>query len=108
MTNVQIIMNNALALMEAGVIGTTGRELVVEMPDGSKKVYQEPEELHTFQGWKERGYKVKKGEHAVARFSIWKHVAGKTEEQDGEDKPSRMFLKNSCWFSAAQVEKAGA
>ena len=28
--------------------------------------------LHTLQGWASRGYKIKKGEHAVAETKLWK------------------------------------
>ena len=58
----------------------------------------EDEELHTFQGWKSRGYSVKKGETAIAKFPIWKSVTTK-------DKEEIMIMKNSCWFSTRQVMK---
>ena len=37
MTNAQIIFMESCRLLEEGVIGTTGRKLVMEMPDGTKK-----------------------------------------------------------------------
>ena len=90
MTNLQIIENAKAALVMNGII----------TPD---------QDLHTFNGWKERGFKVKRGEHAIARFSIWKHATRKTKDDDGVeveavDLSGRCFLKESCWFSDSQVE----
>ena len=72
MTNAQIIFNESIELMNQGIIKGTGRTFTVEMEDGTKKTIEEPEELHTFAAWKERGRQVKKGEHAKAKFYIWK------------------------------------
>lgn len=90
MTNAQIVYNATVGLILNGVI----------TPD---------QEIHTFAGWKERGFKVRKGEHAVARFSIWKYAGGKGKDDNGEEVETvelggRCFLKESCWFSSAQVE----
>ena len=90
MTNNQIITENMIILAMSGEIG----------PD---------EEIHTFQHWKSIGFSVKKGEHAIAKFPIWKMATKKND--DGEEESSgRMFLKNSAFFSSRQVEpiKAGA
>lgn len=111
MTNAQIIFNESMELMKAGIIGTTGRTFVFEDADGNKKEIQEPEPLHTFARWKELGYIVKKGEHAKASFYIWK--AGKekkaSEENaaDGENNPEKMkmFMKKAFFFTFDQVEK---
>lgn len=66
MTNEMIIGINTVALIEAGIIGAD-------------------EDIHTFARWKAMGFKVKKGEHAVARFPIWK--AGKRKKKgDKNDK----------------------
>lgn len=67
---------------------------------------QPDEEIHTFQRWKALGYSVKKGEHAVAKFPIWKMGTKKTE--DGEETTGRMFMKNSAFFSTRQVEPLAA
>jgi hypothetical protein len=50
---------------------------------------------------------VKKGEHAIAKFPIWKMGKGKIEkDENGEDveKAGRMFMKLSFFFSPEQVE----
>jgi hypothetical protein len=106
-TNAQIIFMNSLELMDAGTLKSTGRMFVVEMEDGTKKELPEPQPIHTFAGWKARGYKVKKGEHAIAKFPIWKMGKGKIEkDENGEDveKAGRMFMKLSFFFSPEQVE----
>ena len=84
MTNAQIIAENIILLAMNGTI----------KPD---------EEIHTFQRWKALGYSVKKGEHAVAKFPIWK--MGTKKNDDGEEETTgRMFMKTSSFFSTAQVE----
>ena len=61
------------------------------------------EEIHTFQKWKELGFSVKKGEHAVAKFPIWK--MGMKKDDDGEMKSTgHCFGKMSFFFSSEQVE----
>lgn len=91
MTNAEIITKQTVALVMAGQL----------QPD---------EQIHTFNHWKSCGYKVKKGEHAIAKFSIWKkgHKDAEMTDSDGETKTvdvGRMFLKESCFFASHQVEK---
>ena len=107
MTNAMIIFWNSVELMNAGAIGTTGRKLNVELPDGSIREINEPEPIHTFACWKGLGYSVKKGEHAVARINIWKGSEKVLKDGDGNDTDKtelKMFRKEACFFSAAQVE----
>ena len=112
MTNAQIIFNEAQRLAEAGAIKYTGREFVMETADGEQITVKETEDIHTFNGWKERGYRVQKGQKAVARFCIWKHSPGRVKElPNGEGEymeKDRMFMKQSCFFSRSQVELINA
>lgn len=109
-TNAMIIFNAQQQLLEEGKIKPTGRMIPVITPEG-ETMMPEAEEIHTFQHWKEIGYQVRKGEHAVASFSIWKYTSkakGKTEEeaQDAnEDNGGFCFMKTAFWFSASQVDK---
>lgn len=103
-TNSEIILRNSLELLKQGILKTTGRVFVQELPDGTQIELPEPEPIHTYNGWKERGFQVKKGEHAKATFSIWK-FAGKKDEETGEEEGGRCFLKKSFWFTSDQVEK---
>jgi hypothetical protein len=109
MTNAQIIFNESMELMKAGIIGTTGRVFVYEDQNGEKHEVQEPEPLHTFAKWKEYGYSVKKGEHAKAAFYIWKAGKGKAAKEedpnaDGNEE-LKMFMKKAFFFTFDQVEK---
>lgn len=109
MTNEQIIFSARCELLEAGKIGTTGRILTVELPDGQRQQMPEPEELHTFAAWKSIGFSVKKGEKAVTKITIWKHSAKKVENEDGtEEEKTRMFMKTAAFFAASQVERISA
>lgn len=107
MTNAMIIFWQSVELMEAGVIGSTGRILTMELPDGSTKEIQEPEPIHTFACWKGMGFSVKKGEHAVAKFPIWKGSEKVVKDADGNDtdeKDLKMFRKEAFFFKSSQVE----
>lgn len=99
MTNEQIIFEERCRLMQEGKIGTTGRSITVKTDKG-EKTFLEPEPIHTFQVWKELGYSVKKGEHAIAKFTIWKYTADK--EDDSED--GHCFMKTAHFFKREQVE----
>lgn len=110
MTNADIITETALELMRQGKIGTTGRvfKMTVINKDGNEqeREFLEPEPIHTFARWKDLGYKVKKGEHAIARVPIWKYTEKKVTDDDGNEiDDSSMFLKTSCFFSRSQVEE---
>lgn len=52
MTNEMIIFNNRVSLMEEGVIQGTGNFITVENEDGEKVELEEPEQIHTYAGWK--------------------------------------------------------
>ena len=104
MTNAEIISRAARDLMAQGVLAGSG--IFAETADGS--TVELPEEIHTFGGWKEMGYKVKKGEHAVAKFPIWKHKTYNKKDADGNDTGktgSKMFMVTSAFFKGSQVER---
>lgn len=108
MTNAQIIFNASCRLMEDGIIGTTGRKIVVEMADGTEQEFMEPEPIHTYQVWKSLGFQVKKGEKNIAAITIWKAGKSKNEEADGDtegkDEQMRMFMKTAHFFKRSQCE----
>lgn len=107
MTNQQIIMMQSVTLMEQGVLQGTGQFIKVEDAEGNEKQLEIPEPIHTFAMWKSMGYRVKKGEHAIAKFPIWKMGKSKKKADDEEEQKGRMFLKTSHFFKASQVEKVG-
>lgn len=113
MTNEEIVMRESIELMKQGVIACAGQIDVVD-GDGNKSKMDMPESIHTYQEWKELGYQVKKGEHAIAKFAVWKPTKqkkAKTDDEKQEDgtikvqaKP-RFFMANASWFKISQVEK---
>lgn len=108
MTNEMIVLEQALALAEAGKIGYTGEILTVEI-NGEEITMQEPEQIHTYARWKAMGFQVRKGEKAIAKFKVWKHVTPKKKNDDGEEKTAsadrgKMLLKQAAFFSATQVD----
>lgn len=117
MTNNEIILNESLRLMEEGKLKGTGEFAEIEQADGSKITIELPEPIHTFNGWKERGYSVKKGEKSEIRITIWKHTTKMLDTNTGNadtDKMNQqindqggqenMFKKVSAFFTFAQVE----
>jgi len=104
MTNAMIIFNESQRLAEEGVIKYTGKEFEAVDADGNEIVVKETEELHTYSVWKDMGYQVRKGEHAVAKIMIWKYTVKKDKETDEEE--SQMFMKRANFFSQSQVDKA--
>lgn len=104
MTNETIILNESFKLMADGILKGSG-----EFVEINGKQVELPEEIHTFNGWKARGFMVKKGEKAKASFVIWK-CAKKTKEAEDEDgnkveiNTSKMFHKMSYFFTADQVK----
>lgn len=110
MTNAEIIERESILLLQQGKIGTTGRvfKTTVIDKDGNEqeREFPEPEAIHTFAHWKSLGYRVKKGEHAVARFTIWKCASKTATDDDGNEIDlSKMFPKTACFFSRSQVEE---
>ncbi len=109
MTNANIILNESIKLMEQGLLTGTGEFVTIETDEGKKQI-EIPEEIHTFNGWKERGFQVKKGEKSEIKFPIWKHTKKEKPEEEKtgnplEDAPvTNMFLKMSAFFKLSQVE----
>lgn len=106
MTNEEIVTSARFALMEQGLICTTGRMLTMIGEDGEETEVPEPEPIHTYATWKLLGYQVKKGSKAVAKLTIWKHTS-KEDKETGEKKES-MFMKNASFFPFSMVEKVTA
>lgn len=103
MTNIMIIFTESCRLYDEGIIGGTGELVTVERPDGTKEQVEMPEEIHTYKGWKERGYQVQKGEKSIAQFPIWTYRTKKKKSEDDEEK-GKMFLKTAFFFKGSQVQ----
>lgn len=102
MTNAQIIFNEEQRLAKEGIIKYTGKEILGQNAAGEVVTIKETEPIHTFAHWKALGFKVMKGEKSITRLSIWKHTIN--EDKETGEKETKMFLKESCFFSASQVE----
>ena len=100
-------MAPAAKVSKYGIIGTTGRKLTVELPDGTTKELMEPEPIHTYQTWKSFGYQVRKGEKNIAAFTIWKARTKKAEgsDEEGGSEETRMFMKTAHFFKLSQCDK---
>lgn len=105
MTNAQIILAEQIRLADEGILKYTGRILEAVLADGTTTEIKEIQPIHTFQAWKSMGYKVKKGEKAIAKFPIWKYTTKKSENDEEEQVNGRMFMKVSAFFTNEQVEK---
>jgi hypothetical protein len=77
--------------MEEGIIKGTGNYITVENEDGEKIELEEPEQLHTYAGWKALNRQVKRGEKSIATMQIWKHTT-KMPKSDNEEEQEKMFL----------------
>lgn len=112
MNNATIIFYNSVQLMKEGILKGTGEFLTVKYDDGHIEEVEVPEPIHTFQAWKVLGYQVRKGEKAIAKFTIWKYTEKKAKEdnveigvKEGDTIKSNMFMKMSAFFKMSQVEK---
>ena len=103
-TNAMIIFQAQQQLFLEGKLKPTGRMLKFEDAEGAKEV-PEVEDIHTFARWKELGYQVRKGEHAIAAFSIWKYTSKAKDQTEEEAQENGFcFMKKAFWFSASQVD----
>ncbi len=108
MTNAMIIELNKIELVKQGVLKYTGKKIkVFNVATQQEETIDEIQSIHTYQAWKSLGFQVKKGEKAVAKFPIWKHINAKSEANDEqtEEGHGKMFMKLSAFFTEAQVEK---
>lgn len=103
MTNAQIIFNERISLMKSGIIGNTGRKMILENENGEKEEIFEPEEIHTYTGWKALNRQVQKGEKAIATFQIWKHTVKKPKSED-EKEQEKMFMTKAFFFRECQTK----
>lgn len=130
MTNAQIIFNEAIALMNDGIIGTTGRQITIEYEKDGEKVKEtvnEPEPIHTYAEWKKEGFQVQRGQKAIAKFTIWMYADKKkkltkeeadninsiminpaeqtAKEGDEVRTNGHYYMKEAAFFKASQVER---
>ena len=105
MTNQMIILENSIRLAKEGVLKYTGREYKFSDSDGKEHVIKEVEPIHTYNGWKELGFQVQKGQKARCQFVIWKYAARKKTEDMEVEPEGKMFMKRASFFTQEQVER---
>ena len=109
MTNAEIVFAEGQRLAAEGLIQYTGKVFKAQMEDGTVMEFKETEPIHTYAVWKELGYQVMKGQHAITKLTIWKYKPPKDEDvQPSLMKQGDMFMKTAHFFSQSQVEKVGA
>ena len=106
MTNAMILMMETQRLAEEGILQYTGKVFKGVNALGEECEFKEVEPIHTFAGWKERGYCVKKGEHSDIKFPIWKYIKKKPKDMDEEEAKEKGYcrMKTASWFKFSQVE----
>lgn len=107
MTNQQIIAAQQYRLFEEGVLRQVGTTKV-KLPGGDIKELPKIQDIHTFAAWKSFGFKVRKGEKAVAKFPIWKFVVSPKQEETEEGEiegAGKMIMKIAAFFTEDQVER---
>ena len=106
--NSQIIFEKEIELAQQGKIPTMERKISVNL-NGETMEINEPSHIYTASQWRNKGYIIRKGEHAVASLYIWRNVNfrpdkdAKTDE-NGIVQASHMEKKKSWFFSVDQVE----
>lgn len=117
------VLNLASTIYTPAQLAARRASIRVQLPEGTTMTQAEADEaafceslavnlFHTFQGWKETGRSVKKGEHAAVVAWLWKPKKPSKADQEAESLmggPSLMgpdFVKCKAFlFSVAQVEK---
>ena len=89
MKNVEIVMMQWAELVKDGVI-------------------EEDESLYTYKAWKDRGFQVRKGETAIAKFPIWNYSKRKPKENESGEveqvKGGYFYMKMTAFFCDRQVD----
>ena len=71
-------------------------------------VLEEDESLYTYKAWKDRGFQVREGETAIAKFPIWNYSKRKPKtNEDGEVeqvKGGYFYMKMTAFFCDRQVD----
>lgn len=87
--------------MEEGLLQGTGNKITVENEEGEKLELEEPEQIHTYAGWKALNRQVKKGEKSIATILIWKHTTKKAKDKEEQE---NMFMTKAFFFKECQTE----
>lgn len=92
LTNRAKVLEERILLAAYGEIGWQDEETQTFYIGQNAYMCRTPEEIDTFQGWKNRGYYVKRGQKAISELKLWSGAAG--------------LSKPYYFFAASQVAKA--
>ena len=101
--NSQIIFEKEIELAQQGKIPTMERKISVNL-NGETLNINEPTHIYTAAQWRNRGYMIRKGEHAVAANVNIRPDEDAEVDENGIVRASRMEKKKSWFFSIDQVE----
>lgn len=106
MTNEQILMVETQKLAQAGILKYTGRVFKGVNLAGEEVEIKEVEPIHTFNGWRDRGYSVKKGAKSEIKFPIWHYKKNKPKHMNEEEAVEKgyCYMRTASWFTYDQVE----
>ena len=107
MTNAMILMIETQKLAEEGILKYTGRTFQGMNMAGEEITVKEVEPIHTYAGWKDRGYIVKKGAKSEIKFPIWHYRRSKPKDMSEEEAQTKgyCYMRVAAWFKFDQVEK---
>lgn len=97
-----IIFKERINLMKKGILKSTGNKIIVKNEKGEKVELEEPEEIHTYEGWKALNRQVKRGEKSITTLMIWKHTVKKDKKKDDKEE-EKMFMTKAFFFKECQT-----
>lgn len=111
-TNNMIILMESFRLMDEGILKGSGIINEVEI-NGETKKMEMPEEIHTYNRWKQLGYQVQKGEKSKIKFNVWHYRTGRRgTEADGEEnvenRGGKCYMQLTAFFTMDQVKRIEA
>ena len=98
MTNERIILLKRIDLLRDGLIRSIGTREFTDYR-GRKFSYDIPEDIYTEGAWRKRGYRIRKGEQARARFPIWKYQI----DPDARPYGRTFYMTDMNFFTEDQV-----
>ena len=84
--------------------GDIAHQIMARWGKDAVKEYDPYKNCFTFNGWRERGYRVKKGEKALRTFTFIPGIETTKDKEGNEKKSSHSYLKGVCLFFIRQVE----
>ena len=93
----------SVTMVEVGMMKKSNSEILEEV---AMIIGVDPEMINTFQGWKENGMQVQKGQKALFATKTWipsKNKKTKRKEDDEENEKLNFWAKKTSLFTIDQV-----